>query len=168
MKLIIMACSATKRPDPGIMPAIRRYDGPMWRTLRARLAELPRAQAAIQSGELRITVLSALHGFIMADAEIADYEQRMTAERAAQLVREPTAKSVRPLVQAADAVLFAGGELYRDAMWRAYGGSLWHLMAITETDAGGIGRHRVQLGQWLSEHFGPRAIAEAAQRKAAA
>ena len=38
--LIVMACSSTKRPGEEAMPAIDRYDGPMWRTLRAALAEL--------------------------------------------------------------------------------------------------------------------------------
>jgi hypothetical protein len=34
-RLLVLACSATKRPDPGRIPARLRYDGPLWRTLRA-------------------------------------------------------------------------------------------------------------------------------------
>lgn len=30
----LLACSATKRPDPGRIPARERYDGPLWRILR--------------------------------------------------------------------------------------------------------------------------------------
>ena len=31
----VLACSATKRPDVGRIPARDRYDGPLWRSLRA-------------------------------------------------------------------------------------------------------------------------------------
>ena len=72
MKLIVMKCSATKRADAGSMPAIDRYDGPMWQTLRARLAGLPAARAAMASGDLLITALSTRHGFIRADIAIED------------------------------------------------------------------------------------------------
>lgn len=34
-RLLVLACSATKRPDPSYMPVRERYDGPLWRTLRA-------------------------------------------------------------------------------------------------------------------------------------
>ena len=34
-RLLVLACSATKRPDAGYIPARERYDGPLWRTLRA-------------------------------------------------------------------------------------------------------------------------------------
>ena len=34
-RLVILPCSATKRDGPEYMPAIERYDGPLWRTLRA-------------------------------------------------------------------------------------------------------------------------------------
>ncbi len=32
---LILACAATKRSNPGYMPAIERYNGPLWQTLRA-------------------------------------------------------------------------------------------------------------------------------------
>src|SRR3546814_1674129 len=34
-RLLILACSATKRSRPGWIPAVDRYDGPLWQTLRA-------------------------------------------------------------------------------------------------------------------------------------
>ncbi|ABQ68576.1 hypothetical protein Swit_2217 [Rhizorhabdus wittichii RW1] len=156
MKLVILACSATKRPDTGLLPAIQRYDGPMWRTLRARLAELPAARQAYASGDLRIMMLSALCGFKPVDRAIPDYDHRMTRDLAARLADDPSCdfQSIPPIVREAEAVLFAGGDIYRDAMWEASGGSLWNLMKITETDAGGIGHHRAQLSAWLTEHFG--------------
>ena len=34
-RLLILACSATKRGEQKYLRAIERYDGPLWRTLRA-------------------------------------------------------------------------------------------------------------------------------------
>jgi len=155
--VLVMACSATKRADEGDMPAIDRYDGPMWRTLRARLAELPRAREALASGELAIVVLSAQFGFIPADLRIPNYERLMTKARADELcssaMGDPT--YLRTRFEEASAVMFAGGELYRSAMWRASRASAAERGKVTETDGGGIGIHRAELGSWLEEHFGP-------------
>lgn len=51
-RLVILACSATKRPDPGYIPARERYDGPLWRTLRAVDPDGRRAEAAFLSARL--------------------------------------------------------------------------------------------------------------------
>lgn len=163
MKLIIMSCSATKRATPGLMPAIDRYDGPLWRTLRARLAELPDAEAAVTAGTLRILLLSAEHGFIAATDEIADYENRMTVDRSAEIIRRyrDADNIALPLIDAAENILFVGGALYRDTMWRASGAGLWHIMKIDETE-GGIGQHRADLSHWLRQHYGAK------ERRAAA
>lgn len=55
---------------------------------------------------------------------------------------------------APEAVMFAGGEMYRDAMWKASGANFWNLMKISETNGSGIGEHRAQLGAWFAEQFG--------------
>lgn len=164
MKLLIMACSAAKRPEAGLLPAIDRYDGPMWQTLRTTLAALPAARSAIGRDDLRIMVLSAAHGFIPATCEIADYDQRMTPDRMAAIIAEPRygAAAIRQLLADAEAALFAGGLLYRNAMWRASGGSLWNLMKTDETDGAGIGFQRAQLAAWLNRHFSIAAEQEAA------
>ena len=159
MKLLIMGCSGTKRPGPGPMTALDRYDGPMWKTLRARLAELPAAHAAVQAKDLRIYVISALFGFIPADVEVPDYDRRMTPELAGKMARDPSFdfQYVPHLVKEADAVMLAAGAVYRDAIWRASGNSLWNLTKVVETDGAGIGVHRAQLGSWLQTHYGEAA-----------
>jgi hypothetical protein len=143
MKLIAMACSQTKIATPGMMPAIDRYDGPMWRTLRAALeGEGERPQ---------IWFLSARYGFQLASLQIADYDHRVTSWPARITNAEGFARSVN----AADAALFAGGALYRQAMRR----SAYRLPAmvalldhVTETDGLGIGYQRAQLKAWIAEH----------------
>lgn len=155
MKLIIMSCSGTKRADAAPLRAIDRYDGPMWKTLRASLARNAEASAAYDAGDLRIWVLSALYGFIDAATEVPNYDRRMTPEILAKMGRDCSCdfQHIEGMVDQADAVMFAGGSMYRDAMWRASGGHLHHIMKIDETDRGGIGDHRAQLSAWLDTHY---------------
>jgi hypothetical protein len=76
-RLLVLACSATKRPDPGRIPALARYDGPLWRTLRATDPDGRMAQVA---------VLSARYGFRNATTPITDYDARPTPELAARMI----------------------------------------------------------------------------------
>jgi hypothetical protein len=76
-RLLVLACSATKRPDIGRIPARHRYDGPLWRTLRAtdpddRLA--------------RVAFLSAHFGLREACTEIEDYDARLTRDLADRMI----------------------------------------------------------------------------------
>lgn len=155
MKIIIMACSNTKRTDAGPLSALDRYDGPMWKTLRALLARYPSAAAARASGALKIWVLSGLYGFVEVGTEMPAYDRRMTDKLLATMQADPSYdfQRIADMVDDADAALFAGGELYRDAMWRASGSDFRNIMKVTETDGGGIGEHRAQLGAWFAEHF---------------
>src|SRR3546814_14739358 len=79
---------------------------------------------------------------------IADYEQRMTPSRAAELLRLPTSNhaAFAEAARGADRILLAGGAIYRDAMRRAIG----QHPSIAETAGGGIGLHRQQLRRWLA------------------
>lgn len=80
MNTLLLACSATKRPDAGALPALDRYDGPMYRVLRRALRERPGLRA-----NLTIVILSAEFGIITAETPIPDYDRRMTRARAAEL-----------------------------------------------------------------------------------
>lgn len=142
--LLILACSATKRPDPHPIRAIDRYDGVMWRTLRVALAELP----ATARTHIRVWFLSARYGFHPAEMPIVDYEEAMTPRRADELLHMPTSNhaAFAAEAQTARTILLAGGSLYRETMRRA----IRHRAEITETDGAGIGIHRQQLRQWLT------------------
>src|SRR3546814_11987320 len=54
-RLLILACSATKRSRPGWIPAVDRYDGPLWQTLRA---------IGPDRQDPKVAVLSTRYGFI--------------------------------------------------------------------------------------------------------
>lgn len=79
LRLLILSCSARKRPDPGYLPAVERYDGPSFRVLRRYLCESRFAD------QLDVYILSAFYGLIPANYPIVYYDQKMTRERAGQL-----------------------------------------------------------------------------------
>lgn len=142
--LICMPCSATKSSAPGEIPALHRYDGPMWRTLRAGLDG---------HGNLDVWFLSAQFGFHPVTMRIPDYERRMTASRAAELLATPASNryAFAHAVVDASAVLFAGGRLYRDTMNRATA-LVRHGLPVSETAGLGIGYQRAQLAAWMRDH----------------
>lgn len=83
-ELVVLGCSATKRPTNGLLPAIDLYDGPIFRVLRSYLREY------VWPERLSVAVLSAKYGVIGGLAPIRSYDQRMTAQRAAEMAERVT------------------------------------------------------------------------------
>lgn len=168
LRLLVLACSATKRAGPDYMPALERYDGPLWQTLRS--AD-PRGEKA------KVAFLSAHLGFRSADTPIEFYDARMTAQMAAAMkdgdlgTRWPRPKTQRRVMAPGEHpgmhiasltrhgrypfadIALVGGHLYLDVMrhlvdlFRASG----HVVAdarITEIN-GPIGLMRRDLRRWL-------------------
>lgn len=79
-RLLILSCSQRKRSDPGLLPAIGRYDGPAFRVLR-------RYRQSDPVDPPQVYVLSAEFGLIAADRPIPTYDRRMTPSRADDLRR---------------------------------------------------------------------------------
>jgi hypothetical protein len=78
--LLILACSQRKRPDPGLLPAIERYDGPTFRVLRRFLREQPN-----KAKQIDIFILSAAYGLISANYPIKSYNIVMATQRTSKL-----------------------------------------------------------------------------------
>ena len=76
-RLVVLACSATKRQNDGYMPAIDRYDGPLWQTVRS----IP-----LDRTVTKIAVLSALYGFIDSRSPIQNYDRRLTEDLADRMI----------------------------------------------------------------------------------
>lgn len=76
-RLLILACSQVKRPGPGYMPAVDRYMGPLWQTLRTTDPTGTKA---------RVAFVSARYGFCEAGEHILDYDEKLTEEKAAALI----------------------------------------------------------------------------------
>lgn len=172
-RLVILACSAAKRPGAEPMPARERYDGPLWRTLRAADPDGSRAVAAF---------LSARYGFRAADTSVEEYDARLTPDLAARMVaggmttrwprplsrRGPDSYGVHPGAEIASLarygqepftdVALVGGALYLDVM-RAFVADFGTLGCVTPVARvveinGAIGTMRRDLRRWLDEADG--------------
>lgn len=139
--LILMSCSATK--GRAAAPAIDLYQGVMYSTFRSNA---PKTRPAV-------VILSARHGFIDANRIIEPYEQRMTAERACEMVAELSAFDPIEWPSGVRSILLAGGKNYQKVMWAAIERriklGLLDANIIIDQTSGGIGYQRAQLGAYL-------------------
>lgn len=101
-RLFVIGCSQTKTKAPGSIPAIFRYDGPLFRVLRTFLRQ------HLWPERLSVAVLSAEHGLIGGLSGISDYDQRLTIERAKELRSGVTSGLGRLLDDHSAADLFMG------------------------------------------------------------
>ena len=130
--MLVIACSATKRPDDAWLAAGDRYDGPLWRTWRAH-------------GGPRVPTfaLSALFGLIPAETEIPDYNVRLGHDvEIAALAPLVRLQASRP--PGIGDVIFVGGAEYV---------SLLELsgVRVRRLSASGIGYQREALRRWLTD-----------------
>lgn len=150
MHLLIMGCSQTKARKAGLMPAIERYQGPTWNTLRANMRGLP----------LEVIALSAEHGFIPAGAMIANYDRRLDRKRAGDILLHLSTPWVRDRVtRCPGRVFLMGGALYRETMIAAIGpalvarrqarGAIGWPVALNRQP--GIGEQMAALNRWLRD-----------------
>ena len=167
-RLLVLACSATKRHDIDRIPGRDRYDGPLWRTLRTTDPEDRLA---------RVAFLSAHFGFREARTEIEDYDARLTRDLAERMIaggvttrwprprspRRPDNCGMHPGAEIAQLTRYAkepmedvalvGGHLYLDVMRALLVG--FREMHAIEPDArvveinGPIGLMRRNLRAWL-------------------
>lgn len=112
-RLLVMACSATKSSQALPVPAVDRYTGPIWQTLKA----------ADPTGALaHVTVLSAEHGWITGSAPICRYNRKMDNVRGRELIaRGATAETLAMLGEATGygrrpffEVCIVGGHYYQE------------------------------------------------------
>jgi hypothetical protein len=139
--VVILACSATKLPHAA--PALELYQGPMYSTFRANVKSAARPH---------VVILSALHGFIPDDQVIEPYEQRLTPERANEMMSKLDDFMRGNIPAGSRKVLLAGGREYRRVMRAAVERQLARGelpgVKVSET-SGGIGYQRQQLGAFL-------------------
>ncbi|MCC7352824.1 MAG: hypothetical protein IT330_03625 [Anaerolineae bacterium] len=77
-RCLILGCSAKKVGTEGLVPAIKRYDGPLFRVLRRYGDERP-------SDPPDVYILSAEFGLVSSNYPLPLYERRMTRQRAQEL-----------------------------------------------------------------------------------
>ena len=144
-RLLLLACTSTKRADLHPIPAIQRYDGPSFRMLRKW-----RAANAAAAVHLDILILSARLGLIAADALISDYNERMTRARAAELREAVDTALTHTLAQRElyAATLVHLGQDYLPAIGQAMLAT--PACGFVSFTTGGIGVRLSQIKAWLT------------------
>lgn len=138
MRLLILSCSATKRTEPGLLPALTRYDGSAYRLLRKALRELA------EDAHPRVAILSAAFGLIADDTPIPWYDRRMDPTRAAALAPAVQRELDTMLADGPGEVFVNLGRAYLPAIGAVPAGP-WRVSYAH----GGIGERLGQLRCWL-------------------
>ena len=139
--LLLISCSERKVLAPELLPALDRYDGPAYRTLRKF-----RSDGGEELKNLSIRIISAKHGLIHSHKPIRLYNQLMTPRRAEEL-RPHIQAELRSLIndsKAYDQVFINLGRTYMRTLEGFHWGSVTTLEA-----SGGIGLKTQQMKAWL-------------------
>ena len=141
MRLVILACSATKRHDAGLLPALSRYDGPAYRILRNALAVITADQRP------DVLILSGKYGLITPTTPLPEYDQQMTTAQALGLRDQVRAALDQHLLtRRYDETFISMGAVYQTALpVDSLGVRLGQLCYAS----GGIGVRLGQLKRWL-------------------
>ena len=140
-RLLLISCSQRKREDEGLLPAIDRYDGPVYRCLRKMVRDETYPVDAIGC-----LIISAKYGLITAQACIEDYDQKMTPVRAAELQEDVQSGLSRYLSKRIEQVFINLGKDYMLALE----GFHWGVCSTLEA-SGGIGMRTSQMKHWVLE-----------------
>jgi len=145
--LLILSCSQRKRPEPDLLPAVERYDGPAFQVLRKFLRECP-----LEAQDLDVFILSAEFGLIPSSKPIPNYHHQMTPHRAIELQPKVLAELERILKSGQYKELFIS--MGKDYLWALAGYGLLIPADLKVTIyRGGRGRQQAKLHDWL--HGGP-------------
>lgn len=138
--LLILSCSQRKRRDPGLLPAIERYDGVNFRVLR----KLKREDVWLDN--LDVLIISAKYGLLKDSDDIEYYEQKMTRERAIELQDSVNRKLCAILRDKEYQEIFVNlGKSYLPVLGN--GEALADRKVIYAS--GGIGRKMAQMREWI-------------------
>lgn len=141
-RLLILSCSQRKHPFHHPLPAIERYNGPLFLVLRRFLRECPR-----EAEQLDIYILSASYGLIPADFQTKFYDQKMNLSRVDELQPQVKASFLDLLQKNYDSICFVLGRTYL----KVFEGLQDLIPTFTESiiAQGPIGKKQTQLKKWL-------------------
>lgn len=139
--LVILGCSQRKRQTSRILPAIDRYNGPVFGVLRKHTRETPDNPAAV-------CVLSARFGLIRGERKIPRYNLQLSGRGVVDLRQrvkkqlERTLKTIKP-----KRLFVSVGAQY----WPLLSEGLQHKLNTRNVvvATGGIGGRASQLSRWL-------------------
>lgn len=140
-RLLILSCSKRKRSDPGLLPAIERYDGPVFRILRRFFQEEP-------VEEINVQIISAEFGLISRDFPIPNYDREITPSRACEL-RPQVAVELKQIfeIQPYQQVFISVGRDYLEALTDVL--PLLATGTSLKISNGPLGKKMSELHDWL-------------------
>ena len=145
-RLLILSCSQRKHASHKPLPAIDRYNGPLFFVLRRFLRECP-----CQAKLLDVYILSAKYGLIPADFPTALYDRKMTPARAVELYSQVNIAFSDILCDNYTSICFALGKTYLKVFEGTQDLVLIHTESIFAY--GPIGKKQAQLKKWLWEEY---------------
>jgi len=143
-RLLILSCSQRKHTAENLLPAIERYNGPLFFVLRRFLCECPH-----EAEQLDVYILSAAYGLIPADFPTPLYDQKMNLARAIELQSQVRTTFSSILQNNYVSICFVLGKIYL----KTFDGSQDMIPTLTESIVtnGPIGKKQTQLKKWLWE-----------------
>lgn len=159
-RAVFLSCSRTKRPASGPLPAVERYDGPLFRVLRGYLGD---AEGDVPS----VWVISAKYGLISGQEKIRNYDQMLKNELGAPFLRM-VGKGLQGAYESEpwDEALMLGGEQYRRAV--TLGAATISPAPPLRLVGGSIGAQASTLRRWLRQERGsvPSSVPDSTRRVA--
>ncbi len=143
-RLLILSCSERKHTSKELLPAIERYNGPVFFLLRRFLRDCPD-----KAESLDVYILSAAYGLIPASHPIAPYDQKMIKYRASELQPHVLATFGELMQNNYTSLCLVMGKAYLAALegWRELVPTNLALMVAK----GPMGVKQAQLKNWLEE-----------------
>ncbi len=141
-RLLILSCSQRKHTSEDLLPAIDRYNGPLFFVLRRFLRGCPR-----EAKQLDVYILSAAYGLIASDLPILFYDQKMNISRVCELQTQVKTTFSNILQNNYASICFVLGKTYL----KAFEGLHNLIPNLTQpiVVCGPIGKKQTQLKKWL-------------------
>ena len=144
-RLLIMSCCQTKTDDPGEIPALERYAGTLFQTLKK--------QGIPDDVDVMILSANPEHPLIRINHPLSKYDTRMTKDRQKELLEDDSFTGLLVgTLKGYDDVLLASGKDYRDVVTAGMVQDMDY-DHLSQT-GGSIGGQRKQLKEWLRRSYG--------------
>lgn len=141
-RLLILSCSQRKLTAENLLPAIERYNGPLFFVLRRFLRECPH-----EAKQLDVYILSAAYGLVAGNSPVPFYDQKMNISRVVELQPQVNTVFSNLLQNNYASICFVLGKIYLEAFDGWY--DLISKLSDFIVTNGPIGKKQTQLKKWL-------------------
>ncbi len=141
-RLLILSCSQRKHTSADLLPAIERYNGPLFFVLRRFLRECRH-----EAKQLDVYILSATYGLIPKNFPIPLYDEKMNLPRAIELQPQVKTTFSSILENNYASICFVLGKTYLKVFEDLH--NLIPNLTQSIVAHGPIGKKQTQLKRWL-------------------